>query len=253
MKAPSRPRGRAADVPSPARARILERINARVVRCRACPRLVEHRERVAVTKRRAFRDDTYWGKPVPAFGDASARLLVVGLAPAQHGANRTGRMFTGDSSGDWLYRALHRAGFASQPTSRTRDDGLRLRSAYITAAARCAPPDNRPTIDELATCRPYLVAELGAFLADATHEKPVIVLALGAIAHAAVLAALVAYGVTLPRPRPRFAHGAVASLADGCVRLVDSYHPSRQNTQTGRLTEAMLDRVMARAKQLGAR
>jgi uracil-DNA glycosylase family 4 len=240
-------------VSSPPRAELLERLNARVVRCRACPRLVEHRETVAVTKRRAFRDDTYWGKPVPAFGDPAAKLLVVGLAPAQHGANRTGRMFTGDSSGDWLYRALHRARFASQPTSRSREDGLTLRSAYITAAARCAPPDNRPSVEELAACRPYLVAELAAFLVGATPGKPLVVLALGAIAHAAVLAALGDNGVTLPRPRPRFAHDAVTSLADGRVRLVDSYHPSRQNTQTGKLTEAMLDQALATAKRLTRR
>jgi len=248
-----RHRVRAADVVSHSRAELLERLNARVVRCRACPRLVEHREHVAATKRRAFRDDIYWGKPVPAFGDPAARLLIVGLAPAQHGANRTGRMFTGDSSGDWLYRALHRAGFANQPTSRSRDDGLALRSAYITAAARCAPPDNKPTVEELAACRPYLANEVRIFASAATPAKPLVVLALGAIAHATVLATLAELDITLPRPRPRFGHGAVATFDDGRVRLVDSYHPSRQNTQTGKLTEAMLDAVLAEAKRLAGR
>ncbi len=236
----------------PARAETLERLNARIVRCHECPRLVAHRERVAVEKRRAYRADKYWGKPVPAFGDPNAGLLVVGLEPAQHGANRTGRMFTGDSSGDWLYRALHRAGFASQATSRSSDDGLRLRDAYITAAARCAPPDNRPTTVELATCRPYLIAELEALLVDARDAKPLVVLALGGVAHASVLAALEGCGVTIPRPRPRFAHAATAVLAERRVQLVDSYHPSRQNTQTGRLTEAMLDDVLAKARGFAA-
>ena len=234
----------------PSLASVLERLNARIVRCRDCPRLVAHREHAAATKRRAFIDETYWGKPVPAFGDPAGRLLIVGLAPAQHGANRTGRMFTGDSSGDWLYRALHREGFASQAASRSRDDGLTLRGAYITASARCAPPDNRPTIEELATCRQYLVAELEAFLTDASKTKPLVIVALGSIAHSSALVALGACGLAIPRPRPRFAHAAVATLADGCVVLLDSYHPSRQNTQTGVLTEQMLDDVFAKARSL---
>jgi uracil-DNA glycosylase family 4 len=233
----------------PSRASVLERLNARVVRCRECPRLVVHRERVAIVKRRAFVAETYWGKPVPGFGDPEARLLVVGLAPGQHGANRTGRMFTGDSSGDWLYRALHRAGFANQPTSRSRNDGLTLEGAYVTASARCAPPDNRPTPAELATCRGYLVTELEAFLTGASTASPLVVLALGSIAHASVLAALAECGLEIPKPRPRFAHAAVASLGSGRVALVDSYHPSRQNTQTGVLTEKMLDDVLVVARR----
>jgi uracil-DNA glycosylase family 4 len=227
----------------------LDRINARVVKCEHCPRLVAYRAEIGRVKRRAFRQETYWARPVPSFGDPAARLLVVGLAPAAHGANRTGRMFTGDSSGDWLYRALHRAGFANQPTSHRRDDGLALCGAYITAAARCAPPDNRPTPRELDVCRAYLIAELEVFLSCASGERPLVVLALGAIAHAATLTAFETCGVAVPRPRPRFGHGAITGLGDGQVTLVASYHPSRQNTQTGRLTEPMLDDVMLAVKR----
>lgn len=226
----------------------LDHINARVVECERCPRLVAYRAEIGRVKRRAFREETYWARPVPSFGDPAARLIVVGLAPAAHGANRTGRMFTGDSSGDWLYRALHRAGFANRPTSSHRDDGLALRGAYITAAAHCAPPDNRPTPRELDACRPYLIAELECFLSRASHEHPLVVLALGAIAHAATLSALETCGVPMPRPRPKFGHGAITRLGDGNVMLVASYHPSRQNTQTGRLTEPMLDDVMMAVK-----
>ena len=228
----------------------LDRINSRVVDCRLCPRLVAYRAEIGRVKRRAFRDETYWARPVPSFGDPKARLIVVGLAPAAHGANRTGRMFTGDSSGDWLYRALHRAGFANQPTSHRRDDGLALRGAYITAAGRCAPPDNKPTTAELEACRPYLIAEMESFLSHASHTRPLAVLALGAIAHAAAFAALTSCGVTIPRPRPRFGHGAITRLQDGRVAVLASYHPSRQNTQTGRLTEPMLDAIMLKAKEL---
>jgi uracil-DNA glycosylase family 4 len=192
-----------------------------------------------------FRDWTYWGRPVPGFGDPGARVLVVGLAPAAHGGNRTGRIFTGDESGNWLYAALHAAGFANQPTSRARDDGLRLTGAFVTATARCAPPANRPTPVEIETCRPWLLAELED-LAEVT-----VVVALGKIAHDGFLAAERARGAAVPRPRPRFAHGAEHRLPSGLV-LLDSYHPSQQNTFTGKLTRAMLDEVFARARRLGA-
>ena len=215
-------------------------LQAEVVACRACPRLVAWRERVAREKRRAFLSWEYWGKPVPGFGDPRARLVIVGLAPAAHGANRTGRMFTGDRSGDFLYAALHRAGLASQPTSRQAGDGLELRGAYITAPCRCAPPANEPLPGELARCAPFLDREL-ALLGEAR-----VYLALGAIAWSAVLAHLERTGRGLPRPRPRFGHGAELPLAGG-RRLVGSYHVSQQNTQTGRLTPAMFDRVLAAA------
>lgn len=191
---------------------------------------------------RRFRDQTYWGRPVPAFGDPQATVLVVGLAPAAHGANRTGRMFTGDDSGAWLYRALHEAGFATQPTSTHVGDGLALRGAYITASARCAPPDNKPTPAELAACRSYLVREL------ALLRRVKVILALGAIAWDSVLAALAETGLVL-RPKPRFGHGAEVRL-DARRVLVGSYHPSRQNTQTGKLTREMLASVMARVREL---
>lgn len=193
-------------------------------------------------KVRRFRDHDYWGRPVPSFGDPRARLVIVGLAPAAHGANRTGRMFTGDDSGSWLYRALHDAGFASQAESLHRDDGLVLRDAYVTAAAHCAPPDNRPSPAEIAACRPFLVREL-ALLARAR-----VVLALGQIAWDAVLVALAEQGIAF-RPRPRFGHEAEVPI-DARRVLLGSYHPSRQNTQTGRLTREMLAAVMTRARAL---
>jgi uracil-DNA glycosylase family 4 len=196
---------------------------------------------VARERKRAFRDQVYWGKPVPGFGDPAARLLVVGLAPAAHGANRTGRMFTGDSSGDWLYEALHRFGFASLPTSTARDDGQRLHDAYITAAARCAPPGNKPTPRELANCRPYLEEEL-RLLSEVT-----VVLALGRVAFESYLKAAGWWERQRPAERPRFAHGAEARLPDGTV-LLASYHPSRQNTHTGRLTRAMWYAVFERVR-----
>jgi uracil-DNA glycosylase family 4 len=195
---------------------------------------------VAHEKVARFRDWTYWGRPVPGFGDAAARVLVVGLAPAAHGGNRTGRVFTGDESGNWLYRALHAAGFANQPTSVARDDGLRLTDAYVTAAARCAPPGNRPTPDELARCQPFLVDELDRL------DRLRVVVVLGKIAHDAFLAALAARGDVVPRPRPRFAHGLAHRLPNGLL-LVCSYHPSQQNTFTGRLTRTMLDAVFSQA------
>jgi len=213
------------------------------VRCRLCPRLVTHRERVAREKVARFRDWTYWGRPVPGFGDPAARLLVVGLAPAAHGGNRTGRIFTGDESGNWLYAALHGAGFANQPTSRARDDGLVLRDAFVTAVARCAPPANRPTPREIATCRRHLLAEL------ASLPRLRVVVVLGKVAHDGFLAAERARGRVVPRPAPRFAHGAEHRL-DGGLLLLCSYHPSQQNTFTGRLTRPMLDAVFGRAALL---
>jgi uracil-DNA glycosylase family 4 len=217
-----------------------------IVGCRACPRLVEHRERVACEKVRRFADWTYWGRPVPGFGDPAARVLVVGLAPAAHGANRTGRIFTGDESGTWLFRAMHRAGFANQAESTHAGDGLALMDAWVTAVVRCAPPGNRPTREEQDACRPYLVAEL------ALLSRLRVLVALGAIAHAGTLVALGAGGEAIPRPRPRFAHGALHRLASGLL-LLDSYHPSQQNTFTGRLTRPMLDGIFRRARRLAAR
>jgi uracil-DNA glycosylase len=214
-----------------------------VLSCRLCPRLVAWREEVARVKRRAYRDDDYWGKPVPGFGDPAAHVLIVGLAPGAHGANRTGRMFTGDSSGDFLYAALHRAGFASQPTSRGRADGLTLTDAYISAACRCAPPDNKPMPDELAACRPFLTQEI-KLLNDIR-----VVVALGRIAFDAVLR-VYADRAQPPLPRPLFAHNAASSLGNGLPMLVTSYHPSRQNTQTGRLTAEMFDDVWASVGRL---
>jgi uracil-DNA glycosylase family 4 len=207
-----------------------------IVSCERCPRLRRYSEAVARARVRRFRDQSYWGRPVPGFGDPRSRLLVVGLAPAAHGGNRTGRVFTGDSSGDWLYQALHRFGFANQATSTHRGDGLRLRDCYVTAAARCAPPRNRPTPIELAACRPYLEAEI------ALLTRVRVVVALGRVAFDAWLRAA-------GRPeRPPFAHGARYRL--GGVWLLASYHPSRQNTNTGRLTRAMWHGVFRRARAL---
>ena len=216
-------------------------------RCRACPRLVQHRERVAKEKVARFREWTYWGRPVPGFGDPRARVLVVGLAPAAHGGNRTGRIFTGDESGNWLYRALHAAGFANQPTSVSRDDGLRLVDAYVTASGRCAPPDNKPTPAERDACAPWIDREV-TLLADGLRA----VIALGAFAWAAALGALSRNGVAVPRPRPRFGHGAELRLGGNGLLLLGCYHPSQQNTFTGRLTEPMLDAVFARAVAVAA-
>jgi len=219
---------------------VLADLTARIIDCRRCPRLVEWREQVARERRAAFRDQEYWGRPVPGFGDPRARLLVVGLAPAAHGANRTGRMFTGDRSGDWLYRALHRAGFASQVVAEHRDDGLRLDDAFVSAPVRCAPPANKPTAAERDACRPYLAEEyrlLGTVR---------VVVALGGIAFAEVFRLLEGAGVEVPRPRPRFGHGVVVRTSGPL--LVASYHPSQQNTFTGRLTEEMFDAVFARAR-----
>ena len=223
----------------------LARLEARLIRCRLCPRLVAHRERVAKERVARFRDWQYWGRPVPGFGDPAARALIVGLAPAAHGGNRTGRIFTGDESGNWLFAGLHAAGFANQPTSVRRDDGLVLRDAWVTAAARCAPPANRPTREELDTCRRWLLAEL-ALLPGLR-----VAVVLGRVAHDAFLAAEAARGHPVPRPRPAFAHGAEHRLPSG-ITLLCSYHPSQQNTFTGRLTRPMLDRVLGRAAGLAA-
>lgn len=218
----------------------MKRLCDDIAGCRACPRLVEWREETAREKRASFRGQEYWGRAVPGFGDENARVWVLGLAPAAHGANRTGRMFTGDRSGDWLYRAMHRAGFANQPTSESRDDGLQLHSAWVSAAVRCAPPDNKPTNDERDTCAPFLRRER-ALLPDVR-----VIVALGSFAYAAVARE---FGI---RPRPKFGHGVEATTPDGRITVVCSFHPSQQNTFTGKLTEPMLDAVFARARELSA-
>jgi uracil-DNA glycosylase family 4 len=211
--------------------------------CRRCPRLVEWREERAADPPRRFQGEEYWARPLDGFGDPAARVAIVGLAPAAHGANRTGRMFTGDRSGEWLYAALHRAGFASRPNSERRGDGLELRDAYVTAVVRCAPPANRPTPGERDNCLPYLERELELL------ERCRTIVALGAFAWDGALRAIAALGGELPRPRPKFGHGAEAPA--GRWALLGCYHPSQQNTFTGRLTEPMLDAVLARARELG--
>ena len=220
----------------------LAALEADIVDCFACPRLVEWRERVAREKVARFRDEAYWGRPVPGFGDPDARIFVVGLAPAAHGGNRTGRVFTGDASGDFLWRALHAVGLANQPVGRRADDGLRLRGIRIAAAVRCAPPANKPTRDEEARCLPYLVREL------ALLRGVRVILPLGSIGWEAALRAVAGTGVVVPRPRPRFGHAAEAVV--GPYTLVGSYHPSQQNTFTGRLTAAMFEAIVRRAAEL---
>jgi len=220
-------------------------LDRRIVRCRRCPRLVEWREQVAARPPRRFEGDQYWARPLPGFGDPAARLIVIGLAPAAHGGNRTGRVFTGDRSGDWLYASLHRVGFANQARSERRGDGLRLRAAYVTAVNRCPPPGNRPTPAERDNCLPYLVEELRLL------ERAKVLVALGSFAWEGALRALRGLKQEIPRPKPRFSHGAEA-LIGGYV-LVGCYHPSQQNTFTGRLTEAMLDDLFARARELAGK
>ncbi|PWU11379.1 MAG: uracil-DNA glycosylase [Terriglobia bacterium] len=222
--------------------RALHILQSEIVNCRLCPRLREHSAEVAKIKRRAYRDWDYWGKPVPAFGDPEARLLILGLAPAAHGANRTGRMFTGDRSGEWLYRALFATGFASQPFSVSREDGLELRGAFITAAARCAPPDNKPTPEELRNCRGYLHRELRLL------KNVKVVVALGRIAFDHYLALLKDQGTIPSRAGFVFGHNRQFTVAPGEPVLVSSYHPSQQNTSTGKLTEEMLLDVFRRAR-----
>jgi uracil-DNA glycosylase family 4 len=234
---PTRSRARGAD-PKPT----LSAIRQTIVHCDRCPRLRAYCARVAREKKAAHREDIYWGKPVPGFGDRRARVLVVGLAPAAHGANRTGRVFTGDGSGDFLMRAMHRNGFASIPTARHAKDGLKLRDAYITAAVRCAPPGNKPTRSEIANCQPHLEAEL-----DALTQVEVVV-ALGRIAYDTYWRIMRARGIR-PSPRPAFEHGLVFTPDDG-PSLIASYHPSRQNTNTGKLTPPMLARIFRTAGRL---
>src|SRR5690606_13090665 len=236
----------AADVRTLAQGASLREVTARSSVCRACPRLVEWRERVAVTKRKSFVDQPYWGRPTPGWGDPRPSLLIVGLAPAAHGGNRTGRIFTGDRSGDWLYAALHRAGLANRPHAAHAGDGLRLAGVRIVAPVRCAPPDNKPTPAERDACSAWLDREVELVLPTVRA-----VVALGSFAWSAALRTLAAAGAVVPRPRPAFGHGAEAELgglSSGPVVVIGSYHPSQQNTFTGRLTEAMLDDVFERAK-----
>jgi len=218
----------------------LQELEDRIIRCRLCPRLVSWREEVARTKRRAYRDWEYWGKPVPGFGDPQARLLIVGLAPGAHGGNRTGRMFTGDGSGDFLYRALFKAGFANQPSTRRRDDGLVLKDLFISAVCRCVPPGNKPMPDEIAHCLPYLGQEIDLL----QHLQGII--ALGRIAFDNTLGLFRARGNSIPHLD--FAHGGHYQLGVDLPWMLASYHPSRQNTQTGRLTVEMFDEIWAEAK-----
>ncbi|HEX5608727.1 MAG TPA: uracil-DNA glycosylase [Solirubrobacterales bacterium] len=220
----------------------LEALAATVHSCRRCPRLVEWREACAADPPRRYRGEEYWARPLSGFGDPAARVAIVGLAPAAHGANRTGRIFTGDRSGEWLYAALHRAGYANQAESEHRDDGLKLRDAYVTATVRCAPPANKPTPEERDECLPYLERELELL------ERCRVIVALGAFGWDGVLRAARALGAEVPRPRPRFGHGAGAEL--GRWRLLGCFHPSQQNTFTGRLTVPMIDAAFARARAL---
>ena len=221
----------------------LERLSLALAECRRCERLVSWREKVAREKRAAYREETYWGRPVAGFGDPRARLVLVGLAPAAHGANRTGRMFTGDRSGDWLFRALHRAGFANQPISSRSDDGLCLQDCWVTSSVRCAPPRNRPLAAETTKCSDWLIEELGLL------EGLQVVMALGRFAHENLLRLTPRLGWSAPRPRPAFGHGVVTALESGPT-LISSYHPSQQNTFTGRLTEEMFDEVFEVARRL---
>ena len=220
----------------------LEALTAEIVACRLCPRLVDWREQVAREKVARFRDETYWGRPVPGFGDPDARILIVGLAPAAHGGNRTGRVFTGDASGDFLFAALHAVGLANQPTSRRADDGLTLTDAYIAAAVRCAPPANKPLPSERDNCAPYLAREL------AILDRVRVVVALGAFGWEAALRTIATVSASDPRPRPRFAHGA--EIPVGPYLLIGTYHPSQQNTFTRKLTPPMLEAVLQRAREL---
>jgi uracil-DNA glycosylase family 4 len=217
-------------------------VHEAIIACRRCPRLVAHRERIARDKRARYRDETYWGRPVPGFGDLDARIVLVGLAPGAHGANRTGRIFTGDHSGDFLYAALHRIGFASQPHAVSRTDGLSLDAVFITCPVRCAPPDNWPNPTEVRACAPFLTRELAAL------RRARVLVALGSVGWRACLTHFEAEGASLPRPRPAFQHGAECRI--GAFALLGSYHVSQQNTQTGRLTPSMFDAILRRAATL---
>ena len=221
----------------------IENLNREIVACRLCPRLVAYREEVAQKKRRMYLNDAYWGRPLPGFGDPEASVLILGLAPAAHGGNRTGRMFTGDRSGDWLFETLYKFGFASSPVSAHRDDGLSLHQAYITATVRCAPPDNKPLPQERANCQPYLLRELRLL------NNVRVVVALGKIAFDGYLSARQEMGLEVHKPRPAFGHGVSHDLPDGKT-LVASYHPSQQNTQTGRLTREMFEGVFSQVRRL---
>jgi len=221
----------------------IEELHNTIIRCRRCPRLVRWREQVAKKPPRRYQGQTYWAKPLAGFGDPKARLLIVGLAPAAHGGNRTGRIFTGDRSGDWLYGTLYRFGFSSQSHSSNRDDGLKLRDCYITAAVRCAPPANKPTRQEFERCRPYLVEELKLL------KRVRVVVALGKIAFDSFLKAYQENGGIVPKPRPQFGHGSLVRLGDG-LTLLGSYHPSQQNTFTGKLTREMFLSVFEKARAL---
>ena len=221
----------------------IKQLNDSIIRCKKCPRLVRWREAAAKNPPRRYLGQSYWAKPLPGFGDPKARLLIVGLAPAAHGGNRTGRMFTGDRSGDWLYGALHAAGFANQANSDHRDDGLKLRECYITAAVRCAPPGNKPAIGEFQRCRPYLVQELKHF------RQVKVVIALGKIAFDSFIRAYEEAGGTIAKPRPKFGHGVAVDLPNG-QRLICSYHPSQQNTFTGKLTRPMFQSIFDRARAI---
>jgi uracil-DNA glycosylase family 4 len=229
----------------------LELLDKAIVKCHQCPRLVEWREEVAVTKRKAYESEKYWGKPVPGFGPSDARIVILGLAPGAHGANRTGRVFTGDSSGDWLYRALHKAGLAKIPTSTSAVDGQALIDTRILCAVRCAPPDNKPSTDEKETCAPFFENEIALLLPTARSF-----VALGKLAWDSISTTLKNLGCEVPTPRPKFGHGTKYSFVgpDGIKRqVVGSYHPSQQNTFTGKLTEKMLDSVITQSKKLSSR
>ncbi|MDZ7344583.1 MAG: uracil-DNA glycosylase [candidate division KSB1 bacterium] len=221
----------------------LTTLQKQIIACRQCPRLVAWREQIAREKTKRFANEEYWGKPIPSFGDPNARLLIVGLAPAAHGGNRTGRMFTGDRSGDWLFRALYKAGFANQPNSVHRHDGLKLTDCYITATLRCAPPQNKPTPEEIANCRPYLLKEI------ALLKNVRVILGLGKVGFDNAFSAFSELHVLNFSPRPKFAHGAEYTL-NANLTLIGTFHPSQQNTFTGKLTEAMFDRIFRRVKRL---
>jgi uracil-DNA glycosylase family 4 len=223
------------------KAAVLAKITAEVVDCRRCPRLVAWREEVAANPRSSYRGETYWGRPIAGLGDAEAKIVVAGLAPAAHGGNRTGRIFTGDRSGDWLFRAMHRAGLANQPHSVSIGDGLRLTGAWVTAAVRCAPPANKPTIEERDTCADYLIREL-------TVLEPRVIVVLGNFAYEAIWRTLRDLAIELPARRPRFGHGV--EVPTGGPVILCSFHPSQQNTFTGKLTEPMLDQIFLRAREL---